>query len=148
MARYWPLQAPPRTRPATASARTPTASAAAREMPPTAIKYRAARRKPAAALAIAPGSAAPAAEATTVSLDDDDSNRRRAQSLLDETGTKLTSINRSRLTPENAAAYDQARGLVNAGRDAMREQDYLAAAGLAEKASVISRQLATRSPMR
>jgi len=134
MERYWPLQAPLRTRPA----RTPAASTAAREMPPTAIKYRAARRK----------SAAPAAAATTVSLDDDDSNRLRAQSLLDETGTKLTSINRSRLTPENAAAYDQAQGLVNAGRNAMREQDYLAAAGLAEKASVISRQLATRSPIR
>ncbi len=123
-------------------------------MPPTTIKYRGARRKPAAALATAPGAAAPAArsapaaEATTVSLDDDDSNRLRAQTLLDETGAKLTSINRSQLTPENAAAYDQARGLVDAGRNAMREQDYLAAAGLAEKASVISRQLATRSPIR
>jgi hypothetical protein len=154
MATYWPLQSPLGTVPAPTPARPETTPTATQETPHSPSRNRTARRKPATAVATAPGAAAPAAASapaageTTVSLGDDDGNRLRAQSLLDETGAKLTSINRSQLTPEDAAAYDQASGLVDAARNAMRQQDYLAAAGLAEKASVISRQLATRAPLR
>jgi hypothetical protein len=96
---------------------------------------------------VAPKPAVAAPEATTVSLGDDDGNRTRAQDLLQDADAKLAKINKSKLTREDAAAYTQASGLVGAARKAISDHDYLEAAGLAQKASVISGQLTSHAPL-
>jgi hypothetical protein len=86
------------------------------------------------------------AEPTVVTLEDGDADHLHAQSLLNDADARLALIDRSKLSGENATAYDQASNLANAARKAMVQQDYLAASGLARKAALLTAQLASRSP--
>jgi hypothetical protein len=107
------------------------------------------RKQPAAAAAMAPTPAqqvpAPAAGTTTVTLEDNDANHQRAQSLIEDADAQLAHIDPSKLSGENATAYEQASNLANAARKAMGQQDYLAASGLARKAAVLTTQLTAPS---
>lgn len=92
----------------------------------------------------APPPPAPPAEAApqpTVSLSGDGADRERALRLLDDAGARLAKIDRNKLGRDSAATYDQANDFLNAGRKAALDQDYVAATGDAEKASVLADKL-------
>jgi hypothetical protein len=135
----------------------PTANRAHRQLPPSTVgetpskeeketpRAGAIRKEP--TTVGAPVQTPPAAWGTTnVTLEDNDADHLRAQSLLNDAAARLAHIDRSKLSGENATAYDQASNLTNAARKAMVQQDYLAASGLARKAATLTAQLASRTP--
>ena len=65
---------------------------------------------------------------------------------LDRAEATLGKIDRSKLSGESATTYDQANELLQAGRLAASDQDYVAAAGYAQKASVLANKLTPASP--
>jgi hypothetical protein len=73
-------------------------------------------------------------------------SKERAVQLLDNTGAKLSRINRSTLGADSATTYDQANNFLRAGRKAATEDDYVAASGFAEKAAVLAAKLGSPSP--
>lgn len=81
---------------------------------------------------------------TTVTLDDNDANRERAQALVGDANARLAQIDRSKLTGEASATFRQASDLASAAGKAMEQRDYLAASGLARKASMLTDQVANR----
>jgi hypothetical protein len=90
----------------------------------------------------------PPTQATYVTLEDNDADHLQAQALLDDADSRLAQIDRSKLTAENAAAYDQASDLAKAAHNAMVQHDYLAASGLARKATLVTAQVASRNSSR
>ncbi len=92
--------------------------------------------------------AAPPPEAApqpTVTLAGDGDARDRALHLLDDAGARLAKVDRSKLSRDSAATYDQASDFLNAGRKAATDQDYVAATGYAQKASVLANKLTPAS---
>jgi hypothetical protein len=73
-------------------------------------------------------------------------SKERAQRLLDDTGAKLARVDRNTLGADSATTYDQANNFLQAGRRAATEDDYVAAAGFAEKAAVLAAKLVPASP--
>ena len=73
-------------------------------------------------------------------------SKERAQHLLDDTAAKLAKVDRGTLGADSANTYDQANNLLQAGRRAATEDDYVAASGFAEKAAVLAAKLAPASP--
>jgi hypothetical protein len=90
----------------------------------------------------------PPAGAANVTLEDNDADHSRAQALLDDADSRIAHIDRSKLTGEKTATYNQASDLANAARKAMAQHDYLAASGLARKAALLTAQLAPRTSSR
>jgi hypothetical protein len=86
-----------------------------------------------------------ASEAPKISLVGTDEYKARAQKLIQETNFKLAAIERSKLDAHQAALYEQARQLTDAGERALESQDYLTASGLAEKASVLAGKIGASS---
>jgi hypothetical protein len=81
---------------------------------------------------------------TNVTLEDNDADREQARTLVDGANARLAQIDRSKLTGEASAAFRQASDLASAAGKAMEQRDYLAASGLARKASMLSDQVAGR----
>jgi hypothetical protein len=81
---------------------------------------------------------------TNVTLEDNDADREQARTLVDGANARLAHIDRSKLTGEASAAFRQASDLASAAGKAMEQHDYLAASGLARKASMLSDQVAGR----
>jgi hypothetical protein len=77
----------------------------------------------------------------SVTLAGDVASKDRAMNLLGDTEAKLSKIDRNKLSGESATTYDQANDLLKAGRKALTEQDYLAASGFAQKASLLASKL-------
>jgi len=73
-------------------------------------------------------------------------SKERAQHLLDDTKAKLAKVDRNTLGADSANTYDQANNLLQAGRKAATENDYVAASGFAEKAAVLAAKLEPASP--
>jgi hypothetical protein len=94
-------------------------------------------------VAAAPGGGTPVG-ATSVTLEDNDADREQARTLVDDANARLAQIDRSKLTGEASAAFRQASDLASAAGKAMEQRDYLAASGLARKASMLSDQVAGR----
>ena len=140
----WPYQSALAPAPAPVRAHRQGSSISTRIKPAT-VPEREVSTKTSPSVRATKTASAPPVSPTVVSLGDDDGNRTRAESLLRDAQAKLAKVDRSKLTSEDAAAYNQASGLVEAARKAINEHDYLAAAGLAQKASVISGQVATHS---
>ncbi len=88
----------------------------------------------------------PNAIAPTITLDNDQAARQRAQGLLDSAHAKLGKVDRSRLTGDDAATYAQAASFADAAQHALGEHDYVAATGLAEKASVLADKVTAAAP--
>ncbi len=123
----------------------PTASPIAEEAPPHG-KHRG--RGHATAESSASPEATPTGAAPTITLDNDEAARRRAESLLDSAHAKLGKVDRSKLSGDDAATYAQATGFADAATHALGEHDYVAATGLAEKASLLADKVeaATATP--
>jgi hypothetical protein len=73
-------------------------------------------------------------------------SKERAQHLLDDTMAKLAKVDRNSLGADSVNTYDQANNLLQAGRKAAIENDYVAASGFAEKAAVLAAKLEPASP--
>jgi len=84
------------------------------------------------------------ARTTSVTLQDNDADRERARTLVHDANARLAQIDHSKLTGETSAAFRQASDLASAANKAMEQRDYLAASGLARKASMLSDQVAGR----
>jgi hypothetical protein len=91
-----------------------------------------------------PPAATPPVGTTNVTLEDKDADRARARALVDAANARLAQIDRSKLTGETSAAFRQASDLAGAASRAMDQRDYLAASGLARKASMLTDQVAGR----
>jgi hypothetical protein len=65
----------------------------------------------------------------------------KAQHLVEQVALKLASTDSADLPPSAVSTYQQANELINAARRAMADRDYVAASGLAEKASALASQL-------
>jgi hypothetical protein len=96
-----------------------------------------------------PTATAPAGRAAAVTpnvtLEDNDADRDRARALVDGANARLAQIDRSKLSGETSAAFHQASDLAGAARKAMDQHDYLAASGLARKATMLTDQVAART---
>lgn len=79
---------------------------------------------------------------TTLSLGNNNSSKSQAEQLLGAADSKLAGVDRSKLNGSDAATYDQATGFVTAARQAMAQQDYVAASGFAQKASLLADKVA------
>jgi hypothetical protein len=73
-------------------------------------------------------------------------SKQRAQHLLDDTAAKLATVDRGTLGADSANTYDQANNLLQAGRRAATEDDYVAASGFAQKAAALAAKLTPASP--
>jgi hypothetical protein len=95
---------------------------------------------------LASGTAASAAPTPAgparVSIGGENADPALVTGLLSETQGNLDKADRTALKGDDAAAYDQASNLLAASRRALKQGDYLAAYGLAQKAKVISDRLA------
>ncbi len=85
----------------------------------------------------------PNGSAPTITLDNDQAARQRAQGLLESANSKLGKVNRAKLSRDDAPTYEQAIGFADAAQHAIGEHDYVAATGLAEKASLLADKVAT-----
>lgn len=133
--RYVPPAPPPRESSAAVRSREHE-SAAARPSAPASGEASAPPAAP------APAEAAPA---PTVTLAGDSDARDRALRLLNDAGARLAKVDRSKLSRDSAATYDQANDFLSAGRKAAIDQDYVSATGYAEKASVLASKLTSAS---
>lgn len=81
------------------------------------------------------------AEVSNVTMEGNGSDRVQAQTLLDGANARLAQIDRSKLSGDTIVTFQQASNLANAARQAMGQGDYLAALGLARKASTLADQV-------
>ena len=81
---------------------------------------------------------------SNVTMEGNDDGRAQAETLLDGANTRLAHIDRSKLSGDTSAAFQQATGLASAAHKAIDQGDYLAASGLARKASTLADQVAAR----
>jgi hypothetical protein len=75
-------------------------------------------------------------------------DRKAAVDLIDQATVNLRSIDRSALSDPDSADYDRVAAFIRDARAALREEDYLAAHGLARKAWLLSSELGRRNSMR
>jgi len=61
--------------------------------------------------------------------------------LIDEASGTIDSINRAKLNAHDADDYDSVRNFIRDALERMKEEDYLAAESLAQKASLLANQL-------
>ena len=87
-----------------------------------------------------PSTVLPNAE-PSVTLAGDVASKDRAMHLLGDADAKLAIVDRNKLNAESATTYDQANDFLKASHKAATEQDYLAASGFAEKASLLASKL-------
>lgn len=84
-----------------------------------------------------------ASPAPTVTLADANISRERVLAMLNQASAKLSMVNRAKLDGNNTLTYDQAAGFLKQARKAAEEKDYVAASGLAQKASILADKLAS-----
>ena len=64
-----------------------------------------------------------------------------AEKEIEAAAQRLAHFDRNQLSGPTLATYDQANGFLNQGKQALEEQDYVAASGFAQKASVLTDKL-------
>jgi hypothetical protein len=101
------------------------------------------RPAPSSATTVPSGNAAttssPAAPDVTLAGESD--NRAVIEQLLNATDTKLARVDHHALSTQDDAAWKQATGFVNAGRQALSHRNYPMASGYAHKASALASKL-------
>jgi len=75
-----------------------------------------------------------------VTLENSDA-KGKAQNLVEKVALKLARTESTDLPPSAVSTYQQANELISAARRAIADRDYVAASGLAEKASALVSQL-------
>jgi hypothetical protein len=123
------------------SMETPLASSRRRRRHHAAVSAKTLAPTPAPALAITPAASPASSPTPAVTLAGATSIAGSTQNIIDSTAGRLNGIDRAKLAAPDAAAYDQARGLLAAALTAKGRGDDLAAAGLARKASALAGRL-------
>jgi hypothetical protein len=77
----------------------------------------------------------------SLTLDGEDDSRASAEMLLHKVDMRLAVIDRAKLTPSDAATFDEANGFASSAHRALADHDYVVASGLAEKASTLTGRL-------
>ena len=91
----------------------------------------------------APEATAPSeAAAPSLTLAGESTSRAEAQLLVDKADRSLAKIDRSKLSASDVTTYYEASGFVSSAQHALDDNDYFAASGLAQKASVLTGRLA------
>ena len=88
-----------------------------------------------------PPAPAQARPVPTVTLADANVSREQVLEMLTQANGKLSRIDRGKLDGNNAATYDQAAAFLQQARKAADQRDYVAASGLAHKASILADKL-------
>jgi hypothetical protein len=83
----------------------------------------------------------PASESSTISMATSADSSLAVEKTIDATNTRLGRFDRKGLRGDALATYDEANGFLNEGKQALAEKDYVAAAGFAQKASVLADRL-------
>lgn len=117
----------------------------AKETPSTHAARRTATSSAEQAASQPPSPPAQAAPEPTVTLANANVSRVQVLEMLNQANAKLSRIDRGKLDGTNAVTYDQAEGFLRQARKAADEKDYVAASGLAHKASILADKL-TPSP--
>ena len=101
------------------------------------------RTAPSPAAAGPPGNAATVSSPATpdVTLAGESDNHAVIEQLLNAIDTRLAGVDHHALSTQDDAAWKQATGFVNAGRQALSHRDYLTASGYAHKASALAGKL-------
>jgi uncharacterized protein (DUF885 family) len=73
-------------------------------------------------------------------------SRQRAEQAVDKAVKRLATVDRSKLSGQDASDYDVIAGFIKDAQRALREQDFVRAEGLARKAQVLASQLGSRPP--
>jgi hypothetical protein len=81
-----------------------------------------------------------------VTLVGESNNRAVIEQSLNATDTMLARVDHHALSSQDDAAWKQATGLVNEGRQALSHRDYLTASGYAHKASALASKLPLAPP--
>lgn len=74
----------------------------------------------------------------SLTLDGEDDSKASTELVLYQVDQRLAVIDRTRLTPSDAATFDQANGFASSAHRALADHDYVVASGLAEKASTLT----------
>ncbi len=74
----------------------------------------------------------------------DTTAQQQAEQAVNEAARKLAAVDRSKLGGGKAGDYDAATGFIKGAQQALRENDFLRAQSLAQKASALASQLASR----
>jgi hypothetical protein len=77
----------------------------------------------------------------SLSLAGEADSKVNTEEILDRVDRQLAVIDRTRLTPADAATYDQASGFASSAHRALANHDYVVASGLADKASALTSRL-------
>jgi hypothetical protein len=76
-----------------------------------------------------------------VTLAGEPDNHAITEQLLNAIEVRLARVDHHALSPQDEAAWKQATGFVNAGREAISHRNYLMASGYAHKASALAGKL-------
>ena len=95
-----------------------------------------------------PGNSGTASSPTApdVTLAGEPDNHAVIEQLLNAIDTRLARVDHHALSTQDDAAWKQATGFVNAGRQALSHRDYLTASGYAHKASALAGKLPLATP--
>lgn len=97
------------------------------------------RRSP-AHVSIKPSAKSPAA---VITMGDAEGAKAKASQVIADTTARLGTVDQEKLSAIDATQYRQATSFMAAARDAMQQQDYLAANGLAQKAAALTERIGT-----
>ena len=114
--------------------------------PASAEAHAASSRTASPASAKAHSAAAVPAPKPTVTLSGEASSREQAEKLLNAAQSTLSGVDETKLTGENRVTYAQANNFVGAAQKALQVRDYVTAAGLAKKASLLADEVKTTAP--
>ena len=84
----------------------------------------------------------------SLTLDGEDDSKASTELVLHKVDQRLAIIDRTKLTPSDAATFDQANGFASSAHRALADHDYVVASGLAEKASTLTGLLNMSSQVR
>jgi hypothetical protein len=83
----------------------------------------------------------PSTPTSTISMATPGASSDAAEKEIEAAVQRLAHFDRNQLSGPTLATYDQANGFLSQGKQALEEQDYVAASGFAQKASVLTDKL-------
>ena len=78
-------------------------------------------------------------------MGDSEGGKAKASQVIADTAERLGTVDQEKLSAIDATQYRQAASFMAAARDAMQQQDYPAANGLAQKAATLTERIGTTS---
>jgi hypothetical protein len=76
-------------------------------------------------------------------MGDSEGAKAKASQVIADTAARLGTVDHEKLSATDATQYQEANSFMAAARDAMQQQDYPAANGLAQKAAALTERIGT-----